>query len=460
MAYVWSVLFAALSLLAKASVVSLGLVLLVLDVYPLRRNRAVEGRPAATMGRLIAEKIPFLILGLAAGLLAIRAQRQAGAWETLATHDLASRLAQACYGLVFYLWKSVAPANLAPLYELPPRDVLMGPMLWGSAAAAGVIAWVAWRLRRRLPGLAAALIVYVIIIAPVLGIFQSGRQLVADRYSYLSCMGLAVLAGAAVLVVLRQPGAKDRFALAVLGVTALSVGLAHATMAQADIWQTDETLWRHAAALQPNSAIAHCNYGDALARRDKHEAAVVEYAHTLRLNPNDDVAWHHQGAVLVRMGQFDGALQSYLRALQINPNRRGAHLEFAELWLARGDAMTAVRVLEDGAQRTPNESEMLRQLAELRATCWDGSLRDGAAAMRWAERVIMLRGGPDAASLMTYASALAEVERYAEAVRAAEDAAGIARRTGADALTADIAQRLEQFRAGKPWRMEKPSQGP
>jgi tetratricopeptide (TPR) repeat protein len=455
--YVFAIAMFGLSLLAKASAVPLGLALLVIDWYPLRRM------DRATIGRLLAEKVPFLIIALVIGLQAIAAQSSAGAMETLAAHDFASRAAQALYGLAFYPWKTLAPTALAPLYDLPSREVLIGSMLWLGLAGTTTMAAAAWLLRRRAPGVTAALLVYAIMVAPVLGFFQSGTQLVADRYSYLPCIGFAVLAGAGMLLVMRSiaKGPRDRNPLAfgVLVSAVLVAMLSRATMAQADIWVSAEALWRHATSVHPASAVSRVNYADALARRGDLAAALAEYRAGLELDPLDAIAWHHMGLTLELMGGEAEALSAYIRCLQINPDRRGVHALAARLLLVFGDVPAAMAVMEDGARRTPDEVGLLRLLVEVKVSQDGAAPQHGADAVAIAERLMTLRGG-DAVARMTLATALASVGRFEDAVALGESAVMLARQSGQGPLEGEIAARLVKFQNGSPWQMPLPAAAP
>jgi len=215
--YILAVVLCAVSLLAKASALTLTGVLLVLDVYPLRRLGGRRGWFTADAGRVWLEKLPFLLLGLWAAERALAAQAAAGALYTLQQYGPWSRLAQATQGLAFYIGKMLLPVNLGPIYQIPPPDVLLGGRLWASAVVVVILIVTGVALRRRWPGVPAALAAYVIILAPVLGFAQSGPQLVADRYSYLSCLGFALLAGGVVLTWYRRtalpplpPGGEGR----------------------------------------------------------------------------------------------------------------------------------------------------------------------------------------------------------------------------------------------------------
>src|SRR5256886_12299727 len=109
------------------------------------------------------------------------------------------RLAVSAYGLSFYLWKMVAPVNRSPLYELPPTVNPWAPPFLLSYGLVLAITAIVLALRRRVPGLPAAWVAYVVVLLPVLGIFQSGPQIAADRYTYLAGLGWAILAGAGLL---------------------------------------------------------------------------------------------------------------------------------------------------------------------------------------------------------------------------------------------------------------------
>jgi hypothetical protein len=454
--YLAAVALCAVSLLAKASAMTMGLVLLILDLYPLRRLRTRDGGGGSSASGLLLEKIPFFALGLIAGVLALRAQREGGALETLAAHDIPSRLAQACYGLVFYIHKTLWPANLGPLYEIPPRSMLFGPMLWLSAAALVVILIVVVRYRRACPGLIAAFGIYTVIIFPTLGLVQSGRQLVADRYSYLSCLGWAVLAGAALLAHWRGRfpfSRRHRKASGALAAIVLIGALRWAGERQQDVWLGEDTLWSRGVAVSPDSAIANVNYADVLAGMEEYLAAIAYYRRGLQLNPDDVIAWHHLARIEGILGQDEAAMTSYWETLRRDPSRRGAHLPFAHLLVKHSRPRDAIRVLENGARRTPGEYGIVHYLAELLASHPDDEVRDGDAAVRWARELVEVSGDDDPVALLILATALAEAGRFEEGLAAAGRARVLAEETASQSLMREIDRRVGLLEAGKPVRM-------
>jgi len=202
-----------LSLLSKAWGITLPAVLLALDLSPLGRLPGASGRART---RVLVEKLPWAMLAAAGAVVAFAAQHRIEAMRTLSDHGPLERTLQAAYGICFYLWKTLAPVNLSPLYILPDDLSLTMPrfavplLLVVVATVAALLAW------RRHPWVLAAWIAYVAILSPVLGIAQTGPQLAADRYTYLASLPLAALFAAAVA---RAP----RRAPAVLAVAAAVV---------------------------------------------------------------------------------------------------------------------------------------------------------------------------------------------------------------------------------------------
>src|SRR5213594_1373042 len=187
------------ALLSKSMVVNLPVVLLILDVYPLRRLGGSIGWWSAPARRVYGEKIPFVLLAAAASAIAVMAQSSVHAAVSLAQLSALDRLAISAYGLGFYLWKMIVPLNLSPLYELrPPVNPGATPFILSYGVILAISA-IVLALRRRVPGLLAAWVVYVVVLLPVLGIVQSGPQIAADRYTYLAGLGWAILAGAGLL---------------------------------------------------------------------------------------------------------------------------------------------------------------------------------------------------------------------------------------------------------------------
>src|SRR5437870_13295022 len=303
------------ALLSKSMVVNLPVVLLILDVYPLRRLGGSLGWWSEPARRIYVEKIPFVLLAAAASAVAVMAQLSKSAMIPVAHPSALGRLAASAYGLSFYLWKMVVPLNLSPLYMRPPTVDPEAPPFILSYGLVLAITAIVLALRRRVPGLPAAWLAYVVILLPVLGTFQSGSQIAADRYTYLAGPGWAILAGAGLLSCWHA----TRFLIPGCAVCLL-VGLGVLTWNQAQIWHDSEKLWSHAAAIDPGSPVGQYSLGLALARQRKLTEAIEHFKTALRIKPDYADAHINWGLALAQQGKPAEAIDHYRQALQRKPD--------------------------------------------------------------------------------------------------------------------------------------------
>ncbi len=193
------------AMMSKAPAVSLPAVLLILDVYPLRRLGGGPGRWFGPSVRKVWwEKVPFVLLSLVFMALAIAAKREFHSVISIEQHGLSPRIAQACYGTWFYIVKTVVPTDLMAVYPVPRRIDWFAPPFLASILGTVAVSVGLFLMRRRWPGLLAAWLSYLVILAPSSGLIRMSDQLAADRYSYLSMIGGVILAAAG-FCRLRQP---------------------------------------------------------------------------------------------------------------------------------------------------------------------------------------------------------------------------------------------------------------
>jgi tetratricopeptide (TPR) repeat protein len=486
--FVLSLAFFILSLLSKAAALSLPVVLLVIDIYPARRLR----NGSATIGRLIVEKVPFLLLSVAAGVMAIYAQRDAGAMKPLAEIDVLSRVAMAGYGYVFYVYKTLVPLRLSPLYPIPPRAQLLGTMFIISAVLLVVAVVLAIAFRRRYPAFLAVIAAYLALLAPVSGIMQSGKQLVADRYSYLSVLPLAVLLAGGLLWLHRRPkvsvgdNREARTFSVLAGVYIFAIVLL--TAYQTTVWKDSVSLWDSAVRADNRNSVAHVNLADAL-REDGHpDGAIIHYMNAINLDPQDDKARAGLGRMLLELKEPAGALEQFQAAVDLapdNPQYRfnlayvlvglgrleegadqyGAALKLAPRFSRAVEAVGPVLV-ELGrypeAKQTmlgalpfaPPDSALRGSLAWLLATCPDDAVRDGELAVELAEELCRQTEYNDPRAVDTLAAAYAEAGRFDEALRHARAALVRAEVLGEKDLATQLRERVQLYASKTPWRDE------
>jgi tetratricopeptide (TPR) repeat protein len=349
-----AVFFYGLSLLSKAIGMTLPMVLLVLDVYPLNRVRDLAGkRLGPNIREVFFEKLPFVCFAISTAAIAPLAQGEA--MRSVDTYGLGPRLSQALFGLAFYLWKTVVPTELSPLYELPYD---FNPFDWRfllSGLVVVALSTVLFVARRRWPAGIASWLCYVIIVAPVLGLAQSGPQIVADRYSYLSCLGWAILAAAGLcrLWQVRSIGAFNiRPAITSIAL-AVVVVLGTLTWRQTQIWHDSETLWRHVLALDEKSSFAHNNLALALGDRGELAEAINHFRRAVKINPAFVEAHTNLGHFLALQGSPREAIPHLRRALQVNPEFANAHNTLGNILAERGQSDEAIEHFRMALKKSP-----------------------------------------------------------------------------------------------------------
>ena len=305
-----------LALLAKGIVITLPAVLLALDFYPLRRLPSEARRWFDASGRRVwLEKLPFLAPALLIALVGFIGQRHA---QAVIAESSAAHAAKACYGLAFYLWKTIWPVGLCPMYESPlPLDPLAWPFLV-SAAAVALITWRLFLYRRRWPAGLTAWVCYAVTLAPVLGLVPFGPQLAADRYSYLACLPWPLLAASCFTWAWPRAKAGGRAALGLAAAIALAslVGL---TWRQVGFWRDSASLWSRVLAVRPRTEIAHVNLGIALAEQGKVEEAIAHYREALGIRPDHAEVHGDWGIALAGQGKVEEAIAHYREALRLKP---------------------------------------------------------------------------------------------------------------------------------------------
>jgi tetratricopeptide (TPR) repeat protein len=313
----------ALGLAAKPMLVTLPFVLLLLDVWPLRRGReggpgsADEGLPALGRAapRLLLEKVPLFALAAASSVVTYIVQKQAGAVAEAGWVPAWVRLTNPLVSYVGYIAKLFWPVDLAAFYP-HPKSIAVWQAAGSLAILVALTTWVLRRLNRQ-PYLAVGWLWYAGTMVPVIGWIQVGEQAMADRYTYVPCIGLFV---ALAWGVADQPGRRPRVreAMALAGVLAI---LACAILAwrQAGYWRNGVALWTRTLQVTRENSLAHFQLGVALARAGQPAAALAEYDRSLRIDPESPQAHSNVGAALLALGRPADAIGPLQRAIRLRP---------------------------------------------------------------------------------------------------------------------------------------------
>lgn len=502
----------ALGLMSKSTLMATPLLLLLLDIWPLKRMRPEGADLRAKLPRLVAEKWMFWLLGLMSGALAVGGH---AARESLNTGEAWTRLARVPIHLVHYLWKTVWPSGLNVLYG--DLDVA-GATVAGAGLVLAAITGAAWFARRRWPAFAVGWLWYVVLLLPVSGLVGFGAQSRADRYTYLPAMGLVLLLAQAM-----PAGARGRRARIAAGVASiLAVGVL--TARHLPVWTNSGTLFARVLEADPFHFQGMMNRGIWLWEQGEtgpaeetfrqawsrstpgRVAAMGDDACRLALNgrarlaqavlepivnaPEASALVHGSyGMACLHEGEWDEAIRHLNRALALDPQSSRFRIQLIRAYFESGEAENAraqAALLTEWpggniqssvdlfpyylllwrdrsrpyawtcfrrlAEREAENAALLNAIAWRVATDRRSPAESIPLALAFAGRAVELAAAEPAAAMDTLAAAQAASGDFEKAVATGERAMALAMRQGDSALAERIEGRLRLYRQGKPHR--------
>jgi tetratricopeptide (TPR) repeat protein len=337
------VLLFALGLMSKPMLVTLPFVLLLLDYWPLKRFS--QPGSYSFPWRLVAEKIPLLVLSGAACAATLFAQKKA-----IQSLPLSMHIGNALVSYVIYLKQMIYPVGLAVYYPYPGIDLALWKIIAAFilllAISAGSVA--VWRSQ---PWFLFGWLWYLVMLVPVIGLIQSGLRAHADRYTYLPQIGLYVLLAWAAADLC----AGWRHRRWVLGgiTTVILAALIFRAHAQTSYWRNSESLWTHTLACTSDNADAHLNLGNALLQKGNVDEAIAHFQKALQINPRYADAHNNFGNALSQKGNMDEAIAHYQQALQIDPNDADAYNNLGNALFRKGNADEAIKYYQSALQINP-----------------------------------------------------------------------------------------------------------
>ena len=366
--YTTVVLSFACGLMAKPQVVTFPFVLLLWDYWPLRRLSS----PAATDANgvdepdsrarsflwLVTEKVPLFLLCVASAVITMRAQYFGGGLDTNAL--LTDRLANAMVSYVRYLQLAFWPARLALMYpqnsgSIRPWEAILASLL--LVAITGLALW--YRRYRYLP---VGWFCFLGTLVPMIGIVQVGRQAMADRYAYLSFVGLfialtwVVVDGATPLrVPLRWEVAASVVVLA---------SLATVTWRQVRFWGDNISIWSHTLQVTGRNYLAEDSLGRALQAEGRSQEAVAHFANAIEIEPTYVFPYVHIGIYLHQQGDLQGALENYRKVISLTENqprfdevRHRIFVNMASAYASLQDWQRAVSSMQSALRLNPDDPQ-------------------------------------------------------------------------------------------------------
>jgi protein O-mannosyl-transferase len=335
------------AVLSKPMAVSLPVVMLTLDFYPLRRQMRLGWRT------LVKEKGVLFGCCVALGVVTFISQSRAGAVTNLAGFSATARCFVAARNIIFYVWKLIWPAWLSPYYPLEGKIPLGDVEFAGSVVGVVVITVLAFLWHRKMPAVWAAWCAYLALIAPVSGLMQVGGQGAGDRFMYFPMISVLLLEAAGCVWLWRHFSLIGRSALAplraglagLLGCLLLFYGFR--TRGQIAVWHDDETLWTAAVRYFPNSVLTNWKLSLALMDQRRYEEVVVYAQKAARLNPTYGPMHATLGEVYLKMHQYREVLAELQEALRLKPDLRDARYALACAYSRLNRLDDAYRTLQE-----------------------------------------------------------------------------------------------------------------
>jgi hypothetical protein len=345
-----------LALLAKPMMVTLPVLLVLLDCWPLGRlgTNGPDGRPRG-LKDLVIEKAPLFALAIGAAGINLFTARAEGALMVLGSRSLPARLLHGVVSYAWYAWKTAWPTDLGVFYPIPDwtlGQVTLGVVVVVAGAACAVAS------RRSAPWVTVGIAWFVVGLAPVIGIFQAGRQGMADRFTYLPSIGLLFAIVWSLDALIRSPRARAALA----GVTAVIVAaLAVASHRQAGFWDTSEHMFARTLEVTQDNWLVEGALGSVLAATEPAQA-YQHFAAAIRIKPDYALAEHGIGIALEGMGRGEESGAHYERALALDPNYWRAHNELGVYLMRHGEAERALHHFGEAVRLNPGAPNVVPNL--------------------------------------------------------------------------------------------------
>jgi tetratricopeptide (TPR) repeat protein len=320
--YNLALVFFSFGLLSKPMLVPWPCAMLLLDYWPLGRFSSFNfTHEFLSLKRVVLEKVPFFVLSVTSCVVTLLVGRAWGAVTTAVDTPISSRLSNTLVAYILYLQKLIWPTNLSINYPF----VLHRPLGQVVAAAATLVAITAFVLSqcRKRPFLAVGWAWYIGTLVPVIGILHFGNHFMADRYSYVTAIGLFIMLSWAAAEFASSSPAR-RVATATCAVVSL---ILCAVIAQTQLlyWQNSETLFRHAIAVNRNDFVAENNLGFYLDSLRELAEAEQCYRAALTISPGSTFALQKLAVLLITKGRTEEAVSACEAALALDPRMPDAH---------------------------------------------------------------------------------------------------------------------------------------
>jgi len=357
--YVLALGFFICGLMSKTMVVTLPLVLLLLDWWPLARCKLeTQGARLRTLLPLAREKLPFFAMAFLFGMVTLHAQGAAGGVRTAFQLPMGDRVQNAIRSYWHYLAQAVWPVDLAVFYPYPSHFPVWLSVA-GAVGLAGVSA-IFLRASRRRPFLGFGWVWYLLTLLPVIGLLQVGDQAHADRYTYVPLVGIFVMVvwGVADFAAAWHLRAAGLWTLGILVTILCCAG----TRRQLSYWSDGETLFRRALAVTGDNQVAYSNLSTALLEKGKPEEAIALLQKAVSRHPEYAKARSALGLILSWQGRLDEAITELEQASRQSPDSPNAYCALGDALAAKGRLDEAAAAYRQAIRLEPDDATACHNL--------------------------------------------------------------------------------------------------
>jgi tetratricopeptide (TPR) repeat protein len=370
--YLIVILLFAAGLMAKPMLITLPVVLLLMDYWPLRRfsAEATDKRsnvPHEVNSRskwrvalcLIREKIPLLLLSVISASVTLYIADMGGAVRSLSAFPLEGRIANALVSYTEYLEKMTWPFELTFFY---PWRKFISPaqIIFSVSLMTGVTAFVLRGAKRR-PYLLVGWLWYILTLVPVIGIVQVGHQAMADRYAYVPMIGIFMIVAWGGYDLLSRYFNRQGILLFLL--LAVIIAFMAVSLNQVRHWQSSETVFRRGLQTTEDNHLAEQGMGHVSLLRGDYEQAAAHFREALRIRPDYTDASLNLGIVFMKQGLFKEAIDQYRGLLEKNPHDVRALNHLGVALACVGERKEAISLFLEALQLDPAYREAKDNLA-------------------------------------------------------------------------------------------------
>ncbi len=367
--YVFALFLFLASLLSKAMAASLPLVLILTDYFKERKITITTLR----------DKIPFFILAIAFGIVAVLAQKTFGATDVV-NFTFPQRVLFACFGFISYLFKLLLPLNLSAYYPYPINSGENIPIQYYAYLLlfAGLVIAVIYSIRVT-KKIFFGIGFFAITIFLVLQLLPVGGAIMADRYSYIPSIGIFYLAGEGFILLWNK---KLKF-INVSLLVAFTVFFSVKTYARCGIWKNTMTLWNDVISQYQTIAFVYNNRGNAFVAEKQYDKAFDDFNKAIELDPKYYLAYYNRGNFFMGEKQYDRAYDEYSKVIELNP-------KYIEAYINRGIVLRNINRYDEALndynkaiELDPQEPETwnLRGVVKFNLDDHDGAIRDYTKAI-------------------------------------------------------------------------------